>query len=504
MLILECSKLLEPFVKLLKLFVMIMYIVSPIALIIASMLSFSKAVSDKDSDSIKKAFEIFIRRTVAVIIIMFVPTFVIFLMKLVSSDFESINKFVSCYTSTSIFKSGDGKIFENTNIAPSTCKLKIENGKTIVSVDNKQVVLKYTYKYDNKSMESSSGSITIDGEYEEVIVDINGKKKDEKIVCKKEESKTPSLPMINVLNGGEIVFSKDTETMKLKIQKRNTMVNANGKSEKGYYYLAYIWVEDPYMQNSKAHASEYPNKLQNTKGILENEVKKENLENKLVVAMNASGYYNETLKKCKEVWSTPDCKDKSCFCYPAHTTSEQKSKEYNQTQEGALVITKGVIIRNWPEQSAVDTNRSKHVTYGIDPSGTLRAFRNVSTGTEADRKAIYKQIIDSGIKNTVTFYPVVIENGKTLEWKNYTYHSNLTTLCQVNRNNFVLLSARKSINYNVAIDDFESLGCQTVVNFDGGGSVELLYKEPGGEVKRIYEGSYSDRANAEIYYFRQQ
>ena len=53
-------------------------------------------------------------------------------------------------------------------------------------------------------------------------------------------------------------------------------------------------------------------------------------------------------------------------------------------------------------------------------------------------------------------------------------------MCQINDNNFVLFTSANE-NRKVAIDLFVSLGCKTGFNFDGGGSIALIYKPKGSD-----------------------
>ena len=309
---------------------------------------------------------------------------------------------------------------------------------------------------------------------------------------------------ITPLAQGKIIYKQNTETLKVKIQKRTDANKSN-------YYLTYIWVEDPYTQSNKAHAKNYPNALQPTKGILENEVKNEKLKNKLVIATNASAYYNSSYSNCKSQWDKynqkvgkKECGEglNSCFCYPAKTSSNLYSQKYVNTQVGNLVITKGKVFRNWPQQEAVDTSNTLDL-YGIDPNGTFRIFRNINGGNETSRKKLYKKIINTGIKNTIVWNVPIILDGKVVGWQNNQSLKNITAFCQIDKNNFVIFSARKAVYSYLVPQDFKALGCKNAVNFDGGGSVELLYKNRGGDVTRIFN-SYGDNANAEIFYFTEK
>jgi uncharacterized repeat protein (TIGR02543 family) len=317
--------------------------------------------------------------------------------------------------------------------------------------------------------------------------------------------KNKSFPVVQPLDNGKIVFEEDTPTLKVKIQQRSDKDHST-------YYLTYIWVEDPYNQNSKAQAENYPNKLQYTENMLNAEVKKEGLENKLVIATNASAYYNNSYNECARIWDKGNKEagyekygigKESMFCYPAWTNSNEYSEKYKNTQVGNLVITKGQIIRNWPSQDAVDKTRVLDL-YGIDKDGTFRVFRGINAGTEESRTKLYKEIINTGIKNSVVWYVPIILDGKVVGWANSKNKNNITAFCQINKNNFVIFSCRNTVYNYLVPENFSALGCQNAVNFDGGGSVEILYKSKKDKTVNRLITSYSDRENAEVYYFTEK
>ena len=77
----------------------------------------------------------------------------------------------------------------------------------------------------------------------------------------------------------------------------------------------------------------------------------------------------------------------------------------------------------------------------------------------------------------------------------------LQIMCQINENNFVLFSTKKGVGStrNTAISVLKKIGCQTVMNLDGGGSVALLYKEPNSnEIKTVIG---NERKLTEVGYF---
>ena len=72
-------------------------------------------------------------------------------------------------------------------------------------------------------------------------------------------------------------------------------------------------------------------------------------------------------------------------------------------------------------------------------------------------------------------------------------------MCQLDENNFIsVVSHTKRWNRQDFANFMATLGCKTAVNFDGGGSVALFYKEPNKEIKTL---TGNGRALSNIIYF---
>lgn len=242
-----------------------------------------------------------------------------------------------------------------------------------------------------------------------------------------------------------IVKKSETDTLKVYITKKNK------------YYITRIWAYDPYNQLNKFDSPEYGKNLYRPKVLLEKAINNYNLSDKLIVGFNASGFY---------------LKD----TYDASSVS--KYSNYNKTSVGTLVITNGKVIRNWYQRSY-----KTWFTLGIDKNNVLRIFKDVKgTSSEdiAKKKIWADEVISSGIRNTYTFASPLVENGinstTTTSMPSISSRVNRQAICQVNKNNFVLITGEE-LNRNDLISIMLSLGCQTGANLDGGGSIALLYKD---------------------------
>ncbi len=490
-----CSdpKILE-IMRIVNLVINVIRIAVPIILIFVLMIKLMGAITKSDDDGLQKVMKTAPKNIIAAALIFLVPMIVRIVVHITAPDSE----YEKCITVTSVSEinaSYEKRMEELVSKAEETLNINDYNAA-------------YNYLKYIKDEDKRQG-------YEERLEKVKEKinnSSDDKPDNPCSNGDCEMYPVASPLEDGKIVFDRDTETLKVKIQQRSTRVQTTSGSSSKNYYLTYIWVEDPYAQSSKAQSSNYPSKLQATKSMLQDEVSRESLQNKLVIATNASAYYNSSYSDCIRSWNRENqkqgkvvCGDgvASCFCYPARTSDASYSEQYTNTQVGNLVITKGKVIRNWPSSSAIDKTQKLDL-YGIDPKGNFKVFIDVNAGNDETRKAKYQEIIDSGIKDTITWYVPIILDNKTVGWKNNKSTANITAFCQINRNNFVIFSARSAVNKHVVTDDFETLHCQNGVNFDGGGSVELLYKDRNGEVVRIFESSYDDRENAEIFYFTEK
>ena len=119
---------------------------------------------------------------------------------------------------------------------------------------------------------------------------------------------------------------------------------------------------------------------------------------------------------------------------------------------------------------------------GIDPTNTLRIFTDKSASSQSDlneKKLWADEVIDSKIRNTFTFASPLVINGErsniSTSFPGVSSKLNRQAICQVNTNNFVLLTG-SGLSRDDLINIMLGLNCQTGTNLDGGGSIALLYK----------------------------
>ena len=250
-------------------------------------------------------------------------------------------------------------------------------------------------------------------------------------------------------------------------------------TKKSGYYITRIWAYDPYYQLNKYDSPEYGTKLYKPKDLLQRAINKDNLSGDLIVGFNASGFY---------------LKD----TYDASSVS--KYSKYDKTSVGTLVITNGQVIRN-----VYDKAYKTWYIAGIDPSNTLKIFtdKKASGASEINEKKEWANgVINSKIRNTFTFASPLVVNGVksdiTTSMPSASSKVNRQAICQVNSNNFVLITG-SNLNRNDLINIMLDLNCQVGTNLDGGGSIALLYKEPNSSTITPIIGN--GRSLTEVGYF---
>jgi exopolysaccharide biosynthesis protein len=187
---------------------------------------------------------------------------------------------------------------------------------------------------------------------------------------------------------------------------------------------------------------------------------------KAAIGYNASGFY------VKGAWEPP-------------------SDYYNNRSGSWLVLTDGKLTRSRITEDGAPTK----TIIGINPSGDLKIYNGVSNASA--RQTVYNSVMADQIKNTWSFGPVLVKNGTAVSTD--TTQAKRQAICQVNSNNYIMLTTIYNSSYDEMAKLFVSLGCKTAFNFDGGGSTSLFYKKPGttGVTKlKCSDGSTHDQCRA--------
>lgn len=343
----------------------------------------------------------------------------------------------------------------STNIMVSNLNKQID---TFTYYDNTKVITTTTTKSYNYNLKTSNN----------VFVNLKDLAGNTNLIsCKIIDNSFYSA--ITPINGENVILERTTSTLKVYVSKYSN------------YYLTRVWVRNPYSQLNKFDSFEYGTNLYRPSALLKGASDTYNLKNKFLLGFNASGFY---------------LKDK----YDAE--SVDKYSKYNKTSVGTLVITNGKVIRNYYDKSF-----KTWYIMGIDKNNQMRLFTDskATTLSEINEKKVFSNtVINSGIRNTFTFAAPLILNGVRANIKTSMPNPNnntlkgIQTICQVNDNNFVLITST-SMKRNDAIEKMLSLNCKTATNLDGGGSVALLYKDIGSNEVKVILGN--NRSLTEVAYF---
>ena len=244
-----------------------------------------------------------------------------------------------------------------------------------------------------------------------------------------------------------------------------------------YYKTTHIWVKDAYNQMKLA----VPNKkgsLQTAKTIINNEIKNKGYSKKGMVAINASGIvgggFGEKYLNQKPSW--------------VGTTAIP------------LVIVDGKIIRDSTSQV---TPGVSYATYGLKKDGYLGYYKYGKGDDIEYNKGVAAKIIEDGIKNTFAFSPVLVVD-KTVK-ATLTEKNTRLGLCQIDRNNFIIITntngtnnRSKGFSHKSLAEYMVKLNCKIGFNLDGGGSVNYYYKD---NTSTLHSIKSSTRGLVDVLYF---
>ncbi len=244
-------------------------------------------------------------------------------------------------------------------------------------------------------------------------------------------TKTPTTAPTGVPNESSIIKTAISDTLRVTIEKKSG------------YFLTKMWIKDPSSQIRKIVTSGWGSYFETLATMTNREIVSKNLINNIVIAINGSG------------WHTPDVDYKEGHTY---------------TSYGTFVMSHGKVIKN----ANTDNAYPSHGYYVINGNGNLQVFNDI----KSNRLNLYKDIINARPKDTFAFrlgaivdnHQVTVSDGSSAVRQMF---------CQIDKNNFVILTTSSSISiYNGAVI-LKNLGCRIGVNLDGGSSTGLAFKQAG-------------------------
>lgn len=265
------------------------------------------------------------------------------------------------------------------------------------------------------------------------------------------------------ISAGTLVKSEETSTLKVYIYKN------------GGYYVTQVWAANPYQQLNKYDSPQYGKALYVPGALMRKAMEEQGLSSKLMVGFNASGFYLRNV-------------------YDAASVNAYSA--YDKTSVGTLVITNGQVVRN-AYTHAVKT----WYIAGVDQSNRLRIFEDQKNSDASAKKAWSESVIGT-VRNTFTFASPLVVNGQasniTTSMPSPGYGVKRQAMCQIDSNNFILITGPNLSRQNL-IDIMLGLHCQTGTNFDGGGSIALLFKSRSSNKIETIIGN--NRSLTEVGYF---
>lgn len=231
-----------------------------------------------------------------------------------------------------------------------------------------------------------------------------------------------------------------------------------------------VWVADPYKQFHKVDAQNGDKEL--VTDIINKEIGTKNLTNSILIGGN------------------------SLF-----TT--------NGRRNGNLIITEGNVLLYNPGGPLSKSFGSNTLFYaGIASNGELQFYctkpksncAGGSVSAEAE-DTLFQAIIQSGMKNTIPlpFESMIIWNGKVIDQSWDKRYGLRHMFCQVDANNFVITVSGNGDLVSEHQDLLIEKKCKTAMNLDGGGSVNVFYKDRGARyVSHVHNNT---RPRPDAYYF---
>ena len=333
------------------------------------------------------------------------------------------------------------------------CQTIIRNNETHFYIDSNDTDISKYVVNDNPNLTfTSTPNFTVTGEIKNAKVTVYDTSNNSSVItC------WWHYDQVKPSGNGAIAFKEETDTLKVSIQ-----LNERSGLD---FYTTYIWVKNAYSQFKSEVPSNYGKDLLYPEKLMENAINTNNLQNKLVVGINASGYEGKGV--------------------------------YGNAPALPLVLSNGKVIRDFTTKGL---GTPKYNTYGITRDNILKYYPY----SGSSHTAVAQKIKNDGVLNTFGFVIRLVEDGKVVTSK--TTRSVLQGICQINENNFVFVtdiygSSRAGFTYKELANYMVSLGCKNGYNMDGGGSVQLIFKPSNGTQQKLI--TQNNRKIPDIIYFHQ-
>ena len=395
---------------------------------------------------------------------------------------------------------------------------------TVTSSDGKSAKCKVTIDGTAPVINSCTASVSYNAttkKYDtKYIVNATDKNNIVKYVHNKKEYKEKEFVVSNDVEDDTVTVydsvgnSKSILCQYAPIEKKSTSKLVSGASydsntlkywiEKPYdrFTITHIWVKNGYNQIKTELNTDKPGTLKKSADFLESAISKNGYQKKGMIALNASGFIMET--------KTSD---------PYWKFSGWKESDYKHSSRSPLIIYNGSVLRDWTMDEL--PTEKLYTLYGLKSSGYLKFYNYIGGSSSINyNKQLTQKVINDKVKYTFYFNTVLISNYLNMvaneTSSTYTTPDVRQALCQIDRNNFAIVTTLTSnndsnkLNQNDRNNGFshkgmakkmEELNCREAYNLDGGGSVSLYYKTSSSQINNIRSSS---RKVTDILYFVEQ
>lgn len=250
-------------------------------------------------------------------------------------------------------------------------------------------------------------------------------------------------------------------------------------------WASYVWVKDANLQLNK----QYPAIDEKSETTLE----RARLGNKIAIGFNISEPVHSKANNREYLYYNQ---------FPGY------NKRYENAEPTPFIIKNGQTIIT-PDEGHTNKDARKHFIAWIDGQGNLQHSKRLETYYDynvgvSSFSDLYNQIKNSGARNTMYARAVFISDGKKtdpgqffLDGTPQQKRDRGVTLCQLDTNNFIILTYTESTTYSNFQNKILKYGCKTAVSGDGGSSTATIIRNKKGEIITL---DATDRGPA-LFYF---
>ena len=222
----------------------------------------------------------------------------------------------------------------------------------------------------------------------------------------------------------------------------------------------------------------------------------------LVWVMDANKQWNSALPKLGTV-------------YKAEELLSKEINQYNYQNKGLVATNASFFWDGWGDYPCTpfimnkgniildienkNYNKKVYSVLGMTKEGVFKHY-HFNENTYTMNMKSRQTMIDDGVRNSFTFSGTVINPNGGISSSNR--KNNLTIICQVDENNFVIYSGSRLTVFQAGKKLKNTFNCRAAYNLDGGGSRKLYYKTNTMlEPVKVFGGN---RAIPDMMYFVEQ